>query len=229
MLSCFAFLRELSLLSVIVRMLIAFLCGSLIGWERTAKRRPAGFRTHILICLGAMITTMTSQYIGAYTEFSTDISRLGAQVISGVGFIGAGTIIVTRAERIKGLTTAAGLWALAIVGLCIGAGFIELALLTTAVILFVECVFLRWEHLILNHAPAIHLYLEYGEKKSLDALIDLCEAKDVKVGSMVVTRRISDDHDACLIIEVRLKRGDSIDDLMREFKMIDCMHVVEQL
>ena len=108
MLSCLDSLRDLNQLSVIVRMLAAVLCGGTIGIERSRKRRPAGFRTHILICLGAAMTTMTSQFLYLELRLYTDIARLGAQVVAGIGFIGAGTIIVTRNRRVKGLTTAAG-------------------------------------------------------------------------------------------------------------------------
>ena len=97
--------RQLSRAAPIV---LAVLCGGLIGLEREYKRRPAGFRTHILICLGAAMTTLTSQHLYLNMGMYTDVSRLGAQVIAGVGFIGAGTIIVTKRQRVKGLTTAAG-------------------------------------------------------------------------------------------------------------------------
>ena len=91
--------------------LLAVVCGGLIGLEREYKRRPAGFRTHILICLGAAMTTLTSQFLYLNLHYYTDMARLGAQVVAGIGFIGAGAIIVTRRRRVKGLTTAAGLWA----------------------------------------------------------------------------------------------------------------------
>ena len=100
MLSVFDGLRDVTLLSVFARMLLAVLCGGLIGIEREYKRRPAGFRTHILICLGASMTTLTSQYLYLNMHYYTDMGRLGAQVIAGIGFIGAGTIIVTRRRRI---------------------------------------------------------------------------------------------------------------------------------
>ena len=125
MLECLDFVRDVTLLSVAARMVLAVLCGGLIGLEREYKRRPAGFRTHILICLGAAMTTLTSQYLYLNMGMYTDVSRLGAQVIAGVGFIGAGTIIVTKRQRVKGLTTAAGLWASACMGIAIGAGFYE--------------------------------------------------------------------------------------------------------
>ena len=118
-------LRELTMFSVLLRMLLAVLLGGIIGIEREYKHRPAGIRTHILICLGAAMTTLTSQYLYLEMHYLTDLSRLGAQVIAGIGFLGAGTIIVTRGNRIRGLTTAAGLWASAVVGLALGGGILR--------------------------------------------------------------------------------------------------------
>ena len=110
MLKCFDFVREMNFLATTVRLVLAVLCGGAIGMEREYKRRPAGFRTHILICLGAAVTTLTAQYIYLVLHLYTDVARLGAQVVAGIGFIGAGTIIVTKRQHVKGLTTAAGLW-----------------------------------------------------------------------------------------------------------------------
>ena len=121
MLSIFDGLRDFTLLSVTVRIILAVICGGIIGMERSLHRRPAGFRTHILVCLGAAMTTLTSQYLYLYLDYYTDMARLGAQVIAGIGFLGAGTIIIAR-QRVRGLTTAAGLWAAAIIGLAVGAG-----------------------------------------------------------------------------------------------------------
>ena len=109
MLHCLDFLRGMDLLSVTVRVLLAVLCGGMIGIERSEKRRPAGFRTHILICLGAAMTTATSQYVYVVLGLYSDVARLGAQVIAGISFIGAGAIIMTKWRRVRGLTTAAGL------------------------------------------------------------------------------------------------------------------------
>ena len=92
MLPIFDGLRDVTLASVTTRMLLAVLCGGLIGIERAYKRRPAGFRTHILICLGAAITTLTSQFLYLNLHYYTDMARLGAQVVAGIGFIGAGSI-----------------------------------------------------------------------------------------------------------------------------------------
>ena len=98
MLHIFDFAREMNTLAVAFRLVLAVLCGGLIGIEREYKRRPAGFRTHILICLGAAMTTLTSQYMFLTMHLYTDVARLGAPVIAGIGFIGAGTIIVTKRQ-----------------------------------------------------------------------------------------------------------------------------------
>ena len=122
MLSIFDGLRDITLASVAFRLILSTLCGGIVGMEREFKRRSAGFRTHILICLGAAMTTLTSEFWLVYMRYYLDAARLGAGVVAGMGFIGAGTIIVTRRQRVKGLTTAAGLWTVAVVGLAIGAG-----------------------------------------------------------------------------------------------------------
>ena len=114
---------DLSIFSITFRLLTATLAGGIIGLERGANRHPAGFRTHILVCLGATLAMLTNQYIIEILGIPSDPARLGAQVITGVGFLGVGTIFVTGRSKIKGLTTAAGLWASASLGLAIGIGF----------------------------------------------------------------------------------------------------------
>ena len=109
MLPIFNGLRDINFLSTLVRMLLATLCGALIGLERSYKNRPAGFRTHMLVCIGACVASLTGHYIYLELHYPAHISRIGAQVVTGLGFIGAGTIIVTKKQTVKGLTTAAGL------------------------------------------------------------------------------------------------------------------------
>ena len=229
MLSCFDFLRELTLLSVTVRMVLASLCGGLIGVEREYKRRPAGFRTHILICLGAAMTTLTSQYL-CMVHYYTDAARLGAQVIAGVGFIGAGTIIVTRRQRVKGLTTAAGLWAAAIVGLAIGAGFYEGGLFATALILLAELLFSKLEYHILHNAPEANLYLEYADRDCLDRVLQVFQDRGVKVLDMEITRSDgSEQHNACVLFNLRLSKHGSVEWLLSALYHIEGVVSAEEL
>ncbi|MBQ7777822.1 MAG: MgtC/SapB family protein [Oscillibacter sp.] len=230
MLSLFDGLRDVTVLSVTVRMLLATLCGGLIGMEREFKRRPAGFRTHILICLGAAMTTLTSQYLYLHMHYYTDMARLGAQVVAGIGFIGAGTIIVTRKQRVKGLTTAAGLWAAAIVGLSLGGGFYEGGILTTALILLAELVFSKMEYRMMENAPEINLYVEYRDKECLEELLKLFRELNLKVLGMEITRSTgSETHNACAIFSLRLNKRCKVESLLHRMNAVDGVFSVEEL
>ncbi len=188
MLSIFDFARDLNFLGVSFRLILAMICGGLIGLEREYKRRPAGFRTHILICLGAAITNMTNLYLFLKLNLFTDISRFGAQVIAGIGFIGAGTIIVTRRQKIKGLTTAAGLWVSAIIGLVVGAGYYELALFATAMVLISELLLVRLERRFARSAKDISLYVEYAHADVIEEIIRLLKSEQVKLSNLEISR-----------------------------------------
>lgn len=230
MLSIFDSLRDLTAASIILRMVLPCICGGLVGIEREFKRRAAGFRTHILICLGAAMTTLTSQYLAVVSNSYTDITRLGAQVIAGIGFIGAGTIIVTRRQRVKGLTTAAGLWVSAIVGLCIGAGFYEGGIFATVMILIAEMVFSHLERHILQHTPEVHFYIEYTDKDCLDRILQLYQERKAKVLSMEITRHTgSEHHNACAIFSLRLNKSCPLDQLAAAIHNIEGIISVEEL
>ena len=178
----------LSIWSVLLRTTIAIICGGIIGVEREHKRRPAGFRTHILICLGAAITTMTSQYLYLNLKMFTDMARLGAQVIAGIGFIGAGTIIVTKQRQVKGLTTAAGLWTIAIIGLAAGAGYYEAAIFSTILLLAVEVIFSKLEYYILANSKALNIFVEYSDGECLDSIIRTLKTLDITVLGLEITK-----------------------------------------
>ena len=120
-----------NLLAITVRLLFALIVGLIIGIDRERKRRVAGIKTHILVCLGSALVMITSQYMMLeFGEVAADVSRMGAQVISGVGFLGVGTIVIRNQAHVKGLTTAAGLWTTACIGLAVGAGFYLVAVLS---------------------------------------------------------------------------------------------------
>ena len=217
MLTLFDGLRDVTIWSVALRMTLAVVCGGIIGIEREYKRRPAGFRTHILICLGAAMTTLTSQYLYLVLGQYTDMARLGAQVVAGIGFIGAGTIIVTRRQRVKGLTTAAGLWAAAIIGLALGGGFYEGGLFATFLILVAELFFSRVEYRMLKNAPEVNLYVEYGDNKTMDVLLQEFREHGLKILNMgIIHSKSNEEHNACAIFTLRLHKGLDVDHLRQE-------------
>lgn len=152
-------------ISIILRLATACLLGGIIGFEREHMHRPAGFRTHILVCVGSALVMITSEYV--YNHFSASVNvdpaRLGAQVISGIGFLGAGTII-KEGVSVKGLTTAASLWAVSCVGLAVGIGFYSGALIAT-VIIFLTLVVIKKTQKKISSQKSIRLYIHTQIKK----------------------------------------------------------------
>lgn len=138
----YPWLIDPTLPTMIIRTLLSILFGGIIGYDRNTRGAPAGIRTHILVCLGAMVCMSTGQFAAILYE-GVDASRIGASVVSGIGFLGAGSIIITRGTRVHGLTTAAGLWASAAIGLAIGIGFYEAAIVGTIGIIFTERILRR--------------------------------------------------------------------------------------
>ena len=218
-----------NLWGALLRMFFAVMCGGIIGIEREFKRRPAGFRTHILICLGASLTMITSQYLLMELKEVTDIARLGAQVIAGIGFIGAGTIIVTKRRQVKGLTTAAGLWTSAIVGLAIGAGYVEAALITTALVMLVELVLSRFEYFIMSRARNINLYVEYKETEALTQMTEYLRNHRVHVTDLQITKSAAATKNPCAIFSLEMPMKMSHDRLMTALAGIEGVVSVEEL
>ena len=225
------FLRgtNLDTLSIVVRLVLAVVCGGVIGLERERKRRPAGFRTHILICLGAAMTTLTSQFISLELGLFTDPARLGAQVIAGIGFIGAGTIIVTKRRQVKGLTTAAGLWVSAIVGLCCGAGFFEGAVVTTVIILIAELAFSRLEYFIISHARVSNIYVEYSSTEVLGKIIDTIKQADAFIIDLEISKKASSDQKLTVSFSIKAPRKTSCQTIMTRLSEVEGVLSVEEL
>ena len=175
-------LREVTYLAVALRIFAAVFIGGILGLERGMKNRPAGLRTYMLVCVGACIIMLTNQYI--YQVFEAgDPVRMGAQVVSGIGFLGAGTIIVTRRNQIKGLTTAAGLWAAAGVGLALGIGFYEAAIAGTAAVFFVMTLLQKMDNKLHRRSRQLEAYIELSSISLGDFLRTMRDA-DIEVSDV---------------------------------------------
>lgn len=226
MLDFLDYLRDVTTVSVLFRLFLAVVCGGIIGIEREHKRRPAGFRTHILICLGASMTTLTSQYLFYNLNLYTDIGRLGAQVVAGIGFIGAGAIIVTKRRQVKGLTTAAGLWTCAIIGLAIGAGYYEAALISTLVILVAEVLFVKFEYWVLVNSRNLNIYVEYEDNENLDNIIRLIKGYRIVIIDLEITKS---GNNSCAIFQLQLPKKVSHDKIMTAISSAEGIVSVEEL
>lgn len=229
MLSIFDGVRDLTLFSVLLRLLLSVVCGGLVGLEREYKRRSAGFRTHILVCLGAALTTLTGQFLSLCLGYYTDMARIGAQVVTGIGFIGAGTIIVTRRRRVRGLTTAAGLWASAIVGLALGMGFFEAAIAATLLVLLVEMLFVKLEYWLLRYRREHIFYIEFTNKDCLPAVLKKLEENEIKVLNIEMARSEEDGTAYSAVIYTRSSKKTDDSKIMQCAGAADGVICFEQL
>ena len=222
-------LTEPNLCSTLVRLTLAVFCGGILGLERVKKRRPAGFRTYMLVCLGASLTMIISQYLASHGQ-TTDVSRLGAQVINGVGFLGAGTIIVTGKQQIKGLTTAAGLWASACMGLAIGAGFYLGALIGCVAIYLTISVLRKLEDWIMASARNMNIYIEFTETDDIGETIESLKKMNVKIFDIEITKiRSADGLPPSAILAIRLPRKAKHSDIMAAVSAVKGIQTVEEL
>lgn len=180
------FVNELTIDIIFFRLLLAVVFGGIVGFEREIRNRPAGFRTHILVCFGAAVVSMIQdqlrlEVLEAFVSEGSDIAellksdlgRLGAQVISGIGFLGAGSIIKGKKDYVEGMTTAAGIWVTGCVGLGIGWGFYNIAVVAIVFMLVVMIILKRLENKVLHrHNNEVVLEIEVNEKENILSLIE---------------------------------------------------------
>lgn len=165
-------LTEVTMISTFIRLFLAVLFGGTIGMERRYRRRAAGMRTHALVCMGAALVMLTNQYIFTFLGAS-DPTRLGAQVISGIGFLGVGTIVVDRYRQVRGLTTAAGLWSCACMGLALGIGFYTGAICAWLFILITISALNKLETTVLGKSRGMVIYAEFQVYSDINRLVAL--------------------------------------------------------
>ena len=177
-------LSDVTILSIIVRIILAIVLGGIIGLERGTRNHPAGFRTHILVCVGACLAMLTNQYVMENISQLTDPTRLGAQVITGVGFLGVGTILITGRNKIKGLTTAAGLWASACMGLAIGIGFYWGAIIAGICIFLALSLFSKLEEYVYSRSRIMDVYLELDSFNMIKDIINSMKEMEILVIDM---------------------------------------------
>lgn len=216
-------LSDLNYITLLLRLAIAAVCGALVGFEREVHGRAAGLRTHMMVALGAALTTL----IGAFNveilgNDWSDPMRLGAQVISGIGFLGAGTILLKKENsQITGLTTAAGLWTTAVIGLASGAGFYEGAFITAVFATVIFTLISKLEYVMINKRPRFFVYLEID---GVDAVRTTVEALSEMVGAVeiqVTPARSGTTGNVGIEALVRLPKKVSISKKLRKLESLD--------
>lgn len=189
------YLRDLNTASVFIRLILALILGGLIGLDRALRHRPAGPRTYALVCVGAALTMVLSQYeyvmlttdwapMAEAVGLKTDVSRFGAQVINGIGFLGAGTVIATNQQKVKGLTTASGLWASACLGLVVGSGFYEAAIFAFLLILVTMWLLRPLEEVIIERSRNINIYVELRSIADMGEILKTIKDQDINIFDM---------------------------------------------
>ena len=171
------FMRELNVYTVIIRIVLATVMGGVIGIERFKQGRAAGMRTHILVALGAALASMMGIYLNTVLGYTNDPARIAAQVVSGIGFLGMGTILVKGRFQITGLTTAAGLWATAAIGLALGMGFYSGAIITFICAVLTVTLMSKLEYILTKRYNRFGIYVEIKSDEFVRQTIDMLREK----------------------------------------------------
>ena len=192
--------------TIIVRILLSVVLSGLVGMEREKLRRPAGVRTHMLVGVGSTLIILTSIYLAGIYE-NVQVDRMGSQVISGIGFLGAGTII-RQGNTVQGLTTAAGLWAVACIGLAVGSGFYLAAATTTFMVLITLIVFKKIETKVMQKNDVLDI--EIIATNQPGQISDICRSiENMKIDIIKIEFNEKDKcDDEFISIEMALKLSD---------------------
>ena len=221
-------LRELTFWSVPIRILAVVIASGIIGLERGLKNRAAGFRTYMLVSIGACMIMMINQY--AYQFYGVgDPVRMGAQVISGIGFLGAGTIIVTTRSQIKGLTTAAGLWASACLGLAVGVGFYEVALIGGFCVLLVLTIFHSWENYMRRNTAVLSIYIELNPGIPLGQFLREIQEQQINMSNIQMQSETISGQDLAFLATVKPKKKETKESILTAVRALPTVQFVEEL
>ncbi len=241
MFHCFDPLREPSLQSILLRLCLSLLFGGLLGMDREQKRYPAGLRTYMLVCLGSCLTMILSQfqYLHLYESQSQlvmdfglklDVSRYGAQVISGIGFLGAGIILINQKQEVKGLTTAASLWASACMGLAIGAGFYECTILGFLIIFTATRYLPFLSEYIIDRSRYMTIYLEFESISNIRPILQLIRNEGISVYEVDLERgREKKGRRPRARLSLGLKKGMKHTELLFTLSELSCMKQLEEV
>lgn len=220
-------IRGIDFSDVVIKVLLAVLLGGIIGIERSYKNRPAGLRAHILVAVSAAVASLSGIFLAR--DMTADVSRIGASIVSGLGFLGAGTIIVTRNYTIKGLTTAAGLWASGIIGLALGAGFYEGAFLAALLVLLAETTLGKLAHYI-RRDPKFRLAILFCEKTALDQVTRICKSHRLPITQLQVVSVIWEDKPCYRgFVTLHHRTPAEKERLLCELRKIDCVLQCEEV
>ncbi len=217
-----SYIQEFNAVTVILRVVLAALAGALVGLEREFHGRAAGLRTHMMVALGAALTTMIGLFAVQTLGISSDPLRVGAQVISGVGFLGAGTILLRGGgSRITGLTTAAGLWTAASIGLAVGMGFYLGAFATVIAVMLTFTLVSGIESFMNRKRQRMAIYLEVDGVDAVPALLEQLRSDRNLLEAQVTPPRSGHAPHVGLEILVRVPQKLTLEENLKRFSALE--------
>lgn len=223
------YLGEFNTVSICMRLFLATMMGAVIGIERSIHGQAAGVRTFSLVCLGAALAMISDEYLVVVFE-SGDPARLAAQVISGIGFLGAGSIIVTGRNYIRGLATAASLWTTACLGIAIGTGYIVGSLFSFFMLLFIMMVLSPFSHKIDEHLSTMRLYIEVDKGHGIESLYGFATLNGYRIMSLEKQKKLAlQPKDVGLMLRLDLKKMCNHKDVLTALREIEDVHYLEEI
>ena len=224
------FLQSNNDFAVAIRLIIATFFGSLVGWERVIRHHSAGIKTFALVSLGSAVATALNIYLSLLPDMSADVSRIPAGVVSGIGFLGAGTILVTGRKQIKGLSTAASLWVTSCMGMAIGAGYLVVGISCFILVVFANMVLLHLSNKVEEYSPFMSIYIEVNKNQGVKKLTKVFADQGFSVSSMTKSKeKPLQSTDAALIIDVDLERKRSHTDILKLLSDLEYVSYVEEV
>ncbi|MDE7417043.1 MAG: MgtC/SapB family protein [Lachnospiraceae bacterium] len=219
---------EWTLQNIFIRMIVSLAIGIVIGIDRGAKRRGGGARTTITVCLGASMVMLLEQYLEVLYPERLDISRIAAQVISGVGFLGAGSILVSG-HQIKGLTSAASIWTCACIGLAVGIGFVDGAVFLTAIWLVGVHLVPYIEERVYKHSRYMTLYVEVEDGKAITNVSRQLKENNCFVDSFYVDKPKAKGQHFQIVVTLRIQRKMNREEFLRSLQRLKGVMSVDEI
>ncbi|MCR5656890.1 MAG: MgtC/SapB family protein [Butyrivibrio sp.] len=224
------FLESPNDIAVAIRLVLATLFGSLIGWERIVKRHNAGIKTFALVSLGSAVATSLNIYLAMLPELNADVSRIPAGVVSGIGFLGAGTILVTGKKQIKGLTTAASLWVTSCMGMAIGGGYIIIGITCFLLVMIANVVLMQLSNHVEEYSKYICIYIEVNKSGGVKKLSKWMEEQNFIISSMTKSKeKTLMSADVALLVDVDFEKRQSHRDFINKLNGLDYVSYVEEV
>ena len=224
------FLEGSNDIAVGIRLVLALMFGSLVGLERIYTRHSAGIKTFALVSLGSAVATSLNLYFAYLPGVTTDVSRIPAGVISGIGFLGAGTIIVTGRKQIKGLTTAASLWATSCMGIALGGGYLSVGILCFLLILIANVILMKLSVRVEENSKYMSVYVEVEKDGGVGRLSRSINGVGYSVSSIMKSKeKPLEPDDVALFLDLNLEKQTNHHEVLNFISQLEFVNYVEEV